>query len=145
MRYVEDYAIGTTYELGFYRLEAEEIMEFGHKYDPQYYHTNSVLAKQSLFGELVASGWQITAIWMRLYVQSMLIDAAVEGSPGVDQLRWFSPVTPGSVLNGKLTIVNTSPSLSRPDCSILHKRGELFDVDGMLVMQLLLYSMFRKR
>lgn len=79
MRYVEDYVVGETYELGFYQLDAAEIMEFGNKYDPQYYHINSALAKQSLFGELVASGWQITAIWMRLYVQSLLIDAAVEG------------------------------------------------------------------
>ena len=76
---------------------------------------------------------------------TLSITPAVEGSPGVDQLRWFSPVKPGEILNGRLTIVRSSPSLSRPECTILHKRGELLQADGTVVMQLILYSMFRKR
>lgn len=145
MRYLEDYEIGKSYELGSYKLETKEIIEFGQKYDPQYYHINDELGKQSLFGGLVASGWQVSSIWMRLYVLTMLNDAAVEGSPGVDEMRWLHPVKPGDLLTGRLTITKMTPSLSRPNCAILHKNGELLDQKGRPVMQLVLYSIFQKR
>lgn len=145
MLYLEDYEIGKTYELGSYKLEGDEIKEFGKKYDPQYYHIDHDEAKRSLFGGLVASGWQVCSVWMYLYATSMLNDAAVEGSPGVDELRWLHPVKPGDVLTGRLIITKVRPSFSRTDCGILHKRGELIDQNDRQVMKLLLYCMFRKK
>lgn len=145
MRYFEDYDIGKTYKLGSYQLTEKEIIDFGEKYDPQYYHIHPEHAKKSLFGGLVASGWQVSAIWMRLYVDTLLENAAVEGSPGVETIRWLHPVKSNDLLIGKLTILKASPSLSRPDCAILHKQGELVNQDNQLIMKLILYSIFRKR
>ena len=144
MHYLEDYEIGKTHDLGGYELSANEIITFGLQYDPQYYHIDSDQAQHSLFGGLIASGWQVAAIWMKLYVTTMLMEAAVEGSPGVDELRWFQSVRPSDSLYGTVTILRVTPSLSRQNCAILHKQGMLVNQHGEKVMQLILYSMFRK-
>ncbi|OLZ62620.1 hypothetical protein AV521_41500 [Streptomyces sp. IMTB 2501] len=145
MRYAEDYEQGRTYELGSYRVTEQEIAEFGRRFDPQPYHVDPGQAEDSLFQGLVASGWHTCAMFMRLYVDTLLDGAAVEGSPGVDELRWLRPVRPGDVLTGRLTVAGVTPSLTRPDCATLHKRGELTDAEGNQVMRLTLYSMFRRR
>ena len=145
MQYLEDFTLNKTISLGGYQLTASEIIEFGTRYDPQYYHTNPHQAKASLFGGLIASGWQVAAIWMKLYVETMLTQAAVEGSPGVQQINWLEPVRPGDLLLGRITITQATPSLSRSDCGILHNRGELLNAEGKIVMQLILYSLFKKR
>lgn len=145
MRYVEDYEEGRPYELGTYEVTEQEIVEFSRKFDPQPYHGDAELAQASLFKGLVSSGWHTCAVFMRLYVDALLDDAAVEGSPGVDELRWLRPVRPGDVLTGRLTVTGSTPSLTRPDCATLHKRGELLSPDGAPIMRLTLYSMFRRR
>lgn len=145
MLYLEDYVIGQSYDLGEYCLQSDEIINFGLQYDPQYYHIDPQKAQNSLFGGLIASGWQVAAIWMKLYVAKMLTNAAVEGSPGVDELRWFDAVRPNDCLHGNVTILRIMPSLSRPNCAILHKQGTLFNQHGSKIMQLILYSMFRKK
>ena len=145
MYYLDDYEIGKSYTLGSYTLTTNEIIQFGYEYDPQYYHINPDAAKNSFFGGLVASGWQLAAIWMKLYVEALLIDAMVEGSPGVDTLRWYRPVKPDETLFAKITILKKSPSLSQPSCEILHQRAELLDRTGACIMQFILYGLFRKR
>ncbi|MEV0280393.1 MaoC family dehydratase [Streptomyces sp. NPDC050610] len=145
LRYVEDYEEGRAYELGTYKVTEQEIVEFGRKFDPQPYHVDAALGQDSLFHGLVASGWHTCAMFMRLYVDALLPGAAVEGSPGVDELRWLRPTRPGDVLTGRLTVTGITPSMTRPDCATLHKRGELTDAEGLPVMRLTLYSMFRRR
>ena len=90
--------IDTLYQLGQHTITSDEIINFGSVFDPQIYHTNPDLAKQSKFSGLVASGWHLTSIWMSLYVKSLIINIKSAGSPGVDQLRWFSPVRPNEEL-----------------------------------------------
>lgn len=145
MRYLEDFKVGDVYELGSYHVTAEEIIEFGQKFDPQPYHVDEDLGRNSLFGGLIASGWHTAAMFMRLYVDTLLMDAAVEGSPGVDELRWLRPVRPGDVLNGRLAIAVVAPSLTRPNCGTLQKHCEFTDGQGRPVMKMVLYSMVRRR
>lgn len=145
MRYLEDYELGKTHCLGSYQLRSPDIINFADQYDPQYYHLNPEQAKHSRFGGLIASGWQVAAVWMKLYVETMLQNAAVEGSPGVKDISWLEPVKPGVLLSGTVTITRVCPSMSRQDCGILENFGVLMDREGNPVMQLVLYSLFRKR
>ena len=62
--YFEDFEPGRTWELGSYTFTEESIIEFARQYDPQYFHTDPVKAKESVFGGLVASGWQTLGIYM---------------------------------------------------------------------------------
>lgn len=145
MRYAEDYPKGRVYELGSHKVTADEVVGFGEQYDPQPYHVDEELARASSFGGLIASGWNTAAIWMKLYVTTLLDDAAVEGSPGVDELRWLLPVRPGDVLHGTAEISGVLPSLSNPGVVIIRNSGRLTRDDGETVMTLVLNSRFRRR
>ncbi len=62
----EDINIGDTHETDSYFLGLDEVLEFANKYDPQPMHIDFEAAKDTIFGELVASGWNVLAITMRL-------------------------------------------------------------------------------
>ncbi len=124
-RFAEDFKTGKIYHLGSHTITADEIVSFARKYDPQDYHLSEEAGQLSFFNGLVASGWNTACIWMSLYVTKLLKNAAVEGSPGVDELRWLSPVRPGDVLNGQVEILNKIPSLAQPDIMTIRKKGIL--------------------
>ena len=146
MKYADDFAVGQTFDLGSHEVTSEEIIEFASKYDPQAYHLSEEAGAKSFFGGLVASGWNAASIWMKLYVTSLLQDSAVEGSPGVDELRWLSPVRPGDVLHGKVEVIGSVPSLSDPAVVTLRKKGALYrDDPARPVCTLILNSRFRVR
>ncbi len=125
MQYAQDFVTGETHTLGSHLVTAEEIIDFAQKYDPQGYHLSEEAGRLSCFDGLIASGWHTASIWMKLYVTAMLGDAAVQGSPGVDELRWLSPVRPGDVLNGRVEILHKTPSKTQPDITTVHKKGAL--------------------
>ncbi|MBB5959522.1 acyl dehydratase [Saccharothrix tamanrassetensis] len=138
MRYFEDFRIGDVHELGDHRISGDEIRAFAHQYDPQPIHLGRS-------GEPIASGWHVAATFMRLYVDSVVNGAAAEVSPGIDELRWLRPVRPGDLLVGRMTVLGTSPSLSRPDCGIVRQRGELVDAAGRPVMRFVFHGLMRRR
>jgi acyl dehydratase len=82
---------------------------------------------------------------MRMYVNSVLHDAAAEVSPGIDGLHWLRPVRPGDLLVGRMTVLGTAPSMTRPDCGIVRQRGEILDESGCPVMKLVFYGLMRRR
>ncbi|MEU7183793.1 MaoC family dehydratase [Streptomyces celluloflavus] len=147
--YAQDYETGALHDLGSHKVTADEITAFGRTYDPQPYHVDEAAGRASAFGGLIASGWNTAAIWMRLYVTTLLPDAAaegtVEGSPGVDEVRFLEPVRPGDVLSGTCEIIASLPSLSAPDFRIIRNRGRLVNAAGTEVLTLILNARFRSR
>jgi len=143
--YWEDFYPGQVLEAGGASLSAEEIIEFGKKYDPQPFHVDEEQAKQSVFGGLIASGWQTASLCMRLICDLYLLEAASLGSPGVDELRWVKPVYPGDTLHLKSTVLETRASASRPDMGTVRSRSEVYNQHGELVMHMSGVGMFRRR
>ncbi|GAB3440738.1 MaoC/PaaZ C-terminal domain-containing protein [Actinophytocola sediminis] len=139
MRHLEDFQVGDVFELGSRSVSAAEIVEFATQFDPQPRHLGG-----DQDDDLIASGWHIAAILMRLYVDAVLRDSAVEVSPGVDELRWLRPVRPGDVLTGRITVLGVTPSLSRPDCGILRSRAELTTAGALPILHATLYGLMRK-
>ncbi|SDY08852.1 MaoC family dehydratase [Halobellus clavatus] len=109
MQYYEDIEVGTTASFGSYEVTAEEIKEFAEKYDPQPFHVDEEAAADSMFGELVASGWHTMAMCMRMVNQNPDPVAAIAGI-GADDIRWHKPVTPGLQLELHTEIVDKWPS-----------------------------------
>ena len=143
--YWEDFYPGQVLEAGGVSLSAEDIIEFGRKYDPQPFHIDEEKAKQSFFGGLIASGWQTASICMRLICDLYLLESASLGSPGVDELRWVKPVYPGDTLHLKATVLETRASASRPDMGTVRSRSEVYNQHGELVMHMSGVGMFRRR
>lgn len=143
--YWEDFYPGRVFEAGGISLSEDEIIEFATKYDPQPFHTDRKKAEQSVFGGLIASGWQTAGICMRLLCDLYLLDSASLGSPGVDDVRWVKPVRPGDTLRLKSTVLETRASASRPDMGTVRSRSEVYNQHGELVMHMSGVGMFRKR
>ena len=108
--YWEDLTPGWEYESPPKTLSAQEITRFAHEYDPQSYHTDEEAAKSSPFGGLIASGWQICSVAMRLMCDGYLLQTSCIGSPGLDELRWLKPVRPGDSLRLHTTVLDQAPS-----------------------------------
>jgi acyl dehydratase len=141
----EDFEPGQVYELGTKTVTEDEIVAFAREFDPQPFHTDPEAAKESVFGGLIASGWHTGAMWMRLYVDSMLGAATAQGSPGIEELRWLAPVRPGDTLHGRLTVLETMPSERRPDRGTVRIRGEMVNQDGVTVLSMVSRGHFGRK
>lgn len=135
-RYFEDFHIGDTFELGRISATQEEIIVFARQFDPQSFHTDPERAKDSFFGELIASGWHTVSLFMRLLVDGLINDTISMGSPGVDEVRWQRPVRPDEVLHGSFTVLDGKISKSRANLGIIRSRCELRNDAGEIVMSL---------
>ena len=143
--FFEDFETGQVVELGSRTVTEDEIVAFARQFDPQPFHVDPDAAKESVFGGLIASGWHTGALWMRLYVDAMLGSTAARGSPGIEELRWLAPVRPGDTLTGRLTVLDVSPSGTRPDRGTVRIRGEMVNQDGVTVMAMTSRGHFGRR
>jgi acyl dehydratase len=142
--YFEDLRPGTVYQLGSVTVDGAEMVAFARRFDPQPFHVDAEAARHTPFGGLIASGWYTGSVFMRLYVDALLVDAASEGSPGLTELRWLSPVRAGDVLHGRLTVLDSRPSRSSPKRGTALLRGELLR-DGEPVMRTTFRGLFGRR
>ena len=140
----EDFEPGQVYELGSRTVTEDELVAFAREWDPQPFHVDPDAARESVFGGLIASGWQTGAIWMRMYVDTMLGSAA-RGSPGIEELRWLAPVRPGDTLVGRLTVLETTPSATRSDRGTVRILSEMVNQDGVVVMRMTSRGHFGRR
>jgi acyl dehydratase len=145
LRYFEDFSEGQTDDLGTFSFAEADIIEFAQKYDPQPMHTDPDAGRQSIYGSLIASGWQTVTHYMRLLVDGVIRESASLGSPGIDSLRWPKPVRPGDVLRARFTVLEARPSNSRPDWGIVRSRGEVVNQHEELVLQIDAVNFFARR
>jgi acyl dehydratase len=140
----EDLRPGTVYDLGEVTVDEAEMLAFARRFDPQPFHTDPVAALDTPFGGLIASGFYTVCLWMRMYVDRVLSDSTSQGSPGLSELRWLAPVRPGDVLHGRLTVLDSLPSSTRPGRGTAVLRGELFR-DGEPVLRVTFRGLFGRR
>ncbi len=144
-RYFEDYVVGTVHGFGSITVEEAEVIEFGRRFDPQPFHTDAEAARQSIYGNLIASGWHTAGLMMRLLVEHYLSPGASLGSPGVDELRWLKPVRPADVLSVRVTVVEAAVSRSKPDRGLVRSQVEVLNQHGEVVMTMKAMNLFRCR
>ncbi|MFC8505167.1 MaoC family dehydratase [Streptomyces sp. NPDC057411] len=145
MRYFEDFRPGDIHELGTVTVTAEEVLEFGRRFDPQPFHTDPELAEESQFGGLIASGFHTQSMFMRRYVDGLLAYSACMGSPGIDEVRYLRPVRPGDVLTARVEILGATPSPFNRTSGTVKPRCTLVAADGTAVFSMILHSIFRRR
>ncbi|HEX4114239.1 MAG TPA: MaoC family dehydratase [Stellaceae bacterium] len=145
MRYFEDFIVGEAHELGARTLSQDQLVAFARDYDPQPFHVDPIAAKSSIYGGLIASGWQTVAVFMSLLVNGLLNDTASLGSPGIEGIQWLKPVRPGDRLSARLRVLEATPSKSRPDRGIVKTQGEMTNQAGELVMTIRAVNFFGRR
>ena len=142
--YYEDFKVGETVEIGRHTITQDEILDFARKYDPQSFHTDPEAAKQSIYGGLIASGWQTCAIAMRVMVDSYVSKAASMGSPGMEEIRWLKPVRANDTLIVSRT-VEEARLTSKPDRGLVLSRTDIYNQRGEHVLMMRGYGLFGRR
>ena len=144
-RYFEDYVAGSVHEFGPIAVEENEVLDFGKRFVPLSYHTDTETAKKSIYGGLIASGWHTAALMMRLYTDHYLSKVANLGSPGCDELRWSKPVFPGDELSIRVTVMETRRSDSKLDRGIVQSFTEVLNQKRDVVMSVKMVNFVRAR
>jgi acyl dehydratase len=149
----EDITLGETVTVGSYTFTEDEIIDFGRKYDPQPFHVDREAAARSPYGGIIASGWHIGAVYMKLTVAyfDKMRGGAVEGiqpnyvSPGFRNMRWLKPVRPGMTLTYTLERVAKLDWPSRPAIGLLETKNEARDETSELVFDFVSRVLVPKR
>lgn len=144
-RFFEDYRPGSEWTYGPITMRESDILDFAVRYDPQPIHTDPRAAAAGPFGGLIASGWHTIAVVMRVLVENYLSHVAALVSPGVDELRWLEPVRPGDVLYVHVTILETTPSRSKPDRGLIRSSVETLNQRDQVVMSFKAMNLMRRR
>jgi acyl dehydratase len=144
--YLEDLEAGRVFTAGPVTVTEEEIVEFARRYDPQPFHLSDKAAAKTHFGRLAASGWHTCAMAMGLIGRHVVkTEQAGLGSPGVDELRWLKPVYPGDTLTVSGTIIEKTPSRSKPQIGSFRTRTRVTNQDGADVMTFTSVVLMRRR
>lgn len=137
----EFFRIGETIALGSHLFDAESIKAFARKYDPQPFHVDEELAKDSVFGSLCASGWQTAATWMKYNLRNMGPAWAGDGaapvfgpSPGFKNLKWPKPVYAGETVTFTRKATGHRALATKPGWRLLSIYNEGIDSQGDLVL-----------
>lgn len=127
--YLEDLKIGDHAESSETVVDHDEMLEFGRRYDPQYFHADPVAAKQSVFGEVIASGLYTTVLWRRLDHE---ISGHIAWICGVawKETRWPKAIRAGDRLRARWVCRDVRVSRSDPTRGVVEMDYSLVNADG---------------
>jgi len=144
-RYLDDFAVGDSFQTAGHTLTEDEIIEFARRFDPQPWHLDRDAAARSPFKALVASGWHTTALTMRLMVDSGVMRATGILGTGIDELRWQYPVYPQDTLRVTATVIAVERSAQRSDRGTIRVRLETKNQRGEVVLSMIPTLIMKRR
>lgn len=138
-RWFEDIPVGEFHVFGNHTFGEKEIIDFGNAYAPYPVHTDMDAARDSLHQGLVASGWHVCAVWMKLMVTYMeryatgVRDGRRNGAGiGFRQMKWLLPVRPGHNLTYTYEIIEKPGKVIKGKWGIIRSRNEAYNQYGEL-------------
>ena len=143
--FYEDLELGKKYGSSSLVVSQEDIVSFAEVYDPQPFHTDPSVARFSVFGELVASGWHTAALTMRLRVTGELQLAGGWVGLGVEYLKWPKPVRPGDTLRAEFEVIEKRESKSNPRRGVIRVRTSTFNQHDELVFETITAQIVERR
>ncbi len=133
---------GDSGELPPITVSAEDIIAFARDYDPQDFHIDPELARETFVGELIASGWHTCSLAMRAVADGLLAGSNGLGAPGVEDVKWLKPVRPGDVLTLGYEVLEKKVSRSRPGMGLVRFRFDTRNQRGETAMTQSYWIMF---
>lgn len=131
----EDFPPGHFGTFGPRHVTKEEILAFAAEFDPQPMHLDEEAASKSMLRGLSGSGWHLGSLMMRMLFDGFLGRTASLGSPGVDELRWLSPLRPGDDLTLDVEVKEARASRSRPDLGIVTFGMRIRNAAGQVLLE----------
>lgn len=133
--FMEDFSLGQTFHGGPVTVSAEDIIAFAEQFDPQDFHTNPDKAKDTAFGEHVASGWHTAALTMKMLVAAMPPMAGGMIGRTVENMTWTQPVRPGDTLTYEGEILDMRPTRN-PARGLMRVKSTTRNQHGDAVMEM---------
>ena len=143
--YFEDFFPGQEIALGSRTVSEEEIIAFATQFDPQPFHVDHDAAANSIFRGVMASGWHICSMTMRLVVDKLMSESSSMGSPGLDGVRWLLPVRAGDTISVSYLTTKVKPSASRTDRGVVWSKWTATNQHGDAVCTIEGMGMFGRR
>lgn len=134
-RYWEDLEPGEQFTSRRQTITEQEIVEFASRYDPQYFHMDPEAARDSIFGEVVASGVHNLAIWRQLDHE---ITGNIRWICGVawDDFRWKRALRAGDTVYVTAECLSRRPSRSDESRGIAVYRYAMINQDGAEIFRM---------
>ncbi len=143
--YFEDFKPGPLGTFGPHHVSREDIVAFAAQFDPQPMHLDEEAAKRSMLKGLSGSGWHMCSLLMRICWDGFIHNIASAGSPGVDEVKWVSPLRPGDDLTVEVAVLGTRESKSRPDVGFVQISNDLRNASRVTLMTATLPLMIQRR
>jgi acyl dehydratase len=125
--YWEDFTAGSVTVYGPRLVTREEIIAFAAEFDPRPMHLDETAASATMLGGLSASGGHICCLLMRMIADGFVNQTHSMGAPGVDEVRWLSPLRPNTQVRVRATVLETRASRSREDFGFVKCMFEMID------------------
>lgn len=143
--YFEDFKPGLIGTFGPHHVSREDIIAFATEFDPQPMHLDEEAAKRSMLNGLSGSGWHMCSLLMRMCWDGFIHRIASAGAPGVDEVKWLSPLRPGDDLTVDVEVLGTRESKSRPDVGFVQINNVVRNASGTILMTMTLPLMILRR
>jgi acyl dehydratase len=134
---------GLIIDAGSVSVDETAVVEFAAQFDPQPFHVDRAAAVGGHWQGLIASGWHTCGLAMRLVVDHVLRDSESYASPGLEYVKWPSPVRPGDVLSLELEVLEARTSRSG-EYGIVRWRWLMTNQMNAIVLDLTATSLFRQ-
>ncbi|UAW98354.1 hypothetical protein KEM63_16545 [Halopseudomonas nanhaiensis] len=134
MRYFEDIAPGEVHQLGPRAITLDDSLRFCEEFDRLPFHLDSDQARQSIYGELIASGLHTLSLTASIVVDGFMSQTSMTGASGMRNVRWHRPVTLPNELQVNVTVLDKSPPKPGKHFGVVTCRLETTGQDGVLVM-----------
>lgn len=142
--YFDDLKVGDTFKTPGVTITDEAIIDFALKYDPQYFHMDREASQKSIFGGLVASGFQLLALSFRLIFDSGLLVNNLGGN-AADEVRWVKTVKAMDTISVIAEVVELKPLASKPDRGMVKFKYNVVNQSGESVTTYILTQFFKRK
>ena len=144
-KYLDDLSVGDTFETAGITLTEGGIVDFALVHDPQPFHLDKVAAQNSIFGGLIASGFQTIALTFRLFRDTGVLTGTNLGGHGMDEVRWRAPVYAGDTIHVRVTVEAITPSRSKPDRGTVRFLYQTYNQADVEVLSLFIDHVMARR
>lgn len=145
-KFFDDLAIGDVRTHAGRSLSELEIIAFAQQFDPEPFHVDPEKARDSHFGQIVASGAHTFALWRRLCYETQVEHGWVTiAGAGFDEMRLPRPVRPDEQLAYRAEVIEKIPSRSKPDRGVVKTKETLTNPAGELVLSMICTAIMSRR
>jgi acyl dehydratase len=145
MRAFEDFWVGEVMLFGPVEVTAEAITSFAERFDPQPMHLDAGAEQNTVVSGMFASGLHTVCLHMGLFADGVLRDSTSMGSPGVEQVRYLTPVRAGDTLTLRVETISARPSKSRPEMGVVVFRSQMINAQCVPALEMTATLMFGRR